>query len=618
MSPVYLLLIAFGGAFLTYPAGKVSARLRDFLTVAVSLVLVIVTASLYGTSFSRVYYTGFFGLRFILRMNPLSWFFAITIVGIGLLSLIYSLGYMKGKDRPDYYYFSLMFINASMLGTVVAGDLISFFIFWEMMSWAAYLLISLEGGRAVASGFKYIIMASVGAMAMLLAIVAVYTRLETLEMTLIAERIQSAPAGFVFFVLLLFSLNFVIINAFWPFHFWLADVQADSPAPFSAVLAAVLVRKGLYGLYLLMYGILGFKILRGLSRGAVGFNSVFCWMGAITIVFAALTALSRIDCKKILAWATVSQGGYMLLGAAFATALGMGGATFHILNDCVYIALLFFVAGAVERQTGGIRDLNSLGGLIRKMPVTFSGAVVGVSALIGLPLTSGFVSKWMIYKTLILGQRPFLALAALLGTWGAVLYGYKFIHHIFLGQLPEKYKDIKEAPAAMLIPIIFLSFLVILFGVLPGIPLTAVNSVGTSLGFSSLDVTVWGVRTETGVLNTVNIFAALLVTGLAAGLVFRASRRPVAVEQEDNYAAGAAIPKERYSYTVNFYEPLQRMIKPYLHDLAEGLSRKIAAGTESLSRGLRRIYTGDVGNYVIYIIFFLTLMIFIQLKWKPW
>jgi formate hydrogenlyase subunit 3/multisubunit Na+/H+ antiporter MnhD subunit len=613
-----LLAIAFGGALFTYILGKIYSGLRNGFAVLNALVLVVMTSCLYGQTIEKSLNFGFLDLQFVLRLNMMSWFFAITIVGIGLLSVLFSIGFMKNEKRLDYYYFNMLFINASMLGTVISGDLVSFFVFWEVMSWSTYLLISYKGGKAIFAGLKYIIMSIIGSLAMLLVIISLYANFGTLVISELALQIQTASLNYVFFILIMVSLAFVIINAFWPFHTWLPDAHAEAVSPFSSVLSAVLVRKGMYGLYLFMYVILGFNILNKLTGGIVSFNSVLCWLGAITIVFAALTALLQNDSKRILAWSTVGQGGYMILGVAFATTLGMAGGTFHILNHCIYIALLFFVAGSIEYRTGGIRDINSLGGLIKKMPVTFIGGLVGISGLIGVPLTNGFVSKWLIYKTLILGNSPFLAFAAFIGTWGTILYGYKFIHNIFLGQLPEKYKDIKEVPFTMQLPIIILTILVILFGILPGIPLKMVNAVGTSLGFSSLNVTLGGIASEAGTLNIINIFMAVLVIGIIVWLIYKGGRKTVSVTQDDNYAAGAAVPIEKYHYTVYFYNPLTRMISPFLKDFIDDFYMRLSRSVRNLCDGTRRIYTGDVGYYVMYIILFLALLIFVQLNWKPW
>jgi len=617
MSLELLIIIAFGGAFLTYFLGKISSKLRNGFAVLNALALVVMTALFYGQNIEKPIHISFLNIPLILRMNMVSWFFAITIVGIGLLSIIYSLKYIEHEKKLDYYYFTTLFINASMLGTVLCGDLVSFFIFWEMMSWSTYLLISYRGGeKALFAGMKYIIMSIIGSMAMLLGIISLYVNFGTLEITALAAQIQGASLSYILFILIMFSIAFIIINAFWPFHTWLPDAHAEAVSPFSSILSAVLVRKGMYGLYLFMYMIIGLDILNKLTFRGISFNGVFCWIGAITIIFAALTALLQNDSKRILAWSTVGQGGYMILGVAFATSLGMAGGTFHILNHCIYIGLLFFVAGAIEYRTGGIRDLNSLGGLIKRMPVTFTGAIIGVSGLIGLPLTNGFVSKWLIYKTLILGGNPLLAFFAFLGTWGTILYGYKFLHNIFLGQLPEKFRDIKEVPFSMQLPIIILSIMVILFGVLPGLALKVVNAVGTYLGFESLQVTLGGIASETGTLSTVNIFAAVFVACVIIGLIFKVSRRSTKVDQFDSYAAGAAVPKDKYHYTVSFYNPLDRMISPYLKDFVDAFYINLTTFIKNLCSMMRRIYTGYIGNYIMYIVLFLALLILVQLKWS--
>ena len=329
------LTVAFGGAFFVYFLGKLSSRLRDIFAVLVSLAVLVMTIYLYGKPLEKTFYFGFLNFPFVLRLTTLSWFFAITIAGIGFLSIIYSLNYMKNNDRLDSYYFLMLFINASMLGTVLCGDFLSFYIFWEMMSWSTYLLISYKGNRAIFAGFKYIIVSIIGSLSMLLAIVSLYIHYGTVDINGVAVAMQTASIGYTLFILILFSVAFIVINAFWPIHIWLPDAHAEAVTPFSSVLSAVLVRKGMYGLYLVMYIILGLNILNKLSVGILSFNMVLCWIGAITIVFAAFTALLQEDSKRILAWSTVGQGGYMILGFAFGTTIGMAGATFHILNHCI-------------------------------------------------------------------------------------------------------------------------------------------------------------------------------------------------------------------------------------------------------------------------------------------
>jgi len=618
MSLELLLIIAFGGAFLTYLLGKISSGLRDFFAVFISLVLVAVIAFLYGKPLHKAFYSGFLGLPLVLRLNMLSWFFAITITVVGALSIIFSLSYIKGRERTDFYYLMMLLVNASMLGIVLSGDLVSFYIFWEIMSWSAFLLISYNRGPALAAGMKYIIMSVLGSAAMLVGMLSLYASYGTLSISEIAPQIASASPGYILFLLMLFFVAFGIKNAVWPFHTWLPPAHSEAPSPFSAVLSGILVRMGMYGFLVIFYVILGLKLFLGLGRGLYSFHYILAWIGIINIVIPTFIAMLQNDSKRLLAWHGVGQGGYMVLGVALGTSLGVTGGIFHIVNHTSYIALLFLVVGAVEYRTNGIRDLNSLGGLIKRMPITFIGALIGVCGLIGLPLTNGFVSKWLIYKSLILQGHPFLAFGALIGTWGTILSLYKFLHNMFLGQLPERYNGIKKAPVSMQFPIIILSLIIILFGILPGIPLKVINSIVTSFGLQSLNINIWGIASETGALNTINIFAAILVVGLMVWLVFRAGRKAEPLPQEDTYAAGAAIPREKYHYTVDFYNPLYRMISPYLRDVIDEFYSWIATGVKGLCNGIRHVYTGDVGYYVMYIILFLSSLIFVQIMWGIW
>jgi formate hydrogenlyase subunit 3/multisubunit Na+/H+ antiporter MnhD subunit len=618
MSLELLLIVALGGALLNYLLGKISRKVRDSFAVFISSVLVIIVACFYGKNIEKAFYFGFFGLPLVLRINMLSWFFALAITSLSTLSIIFSLSYMKDRERSDFYYLMMLVVNAAMLGIVFSGDLISFFIFWEVMSWSTFLLISYNRGPALAAGMKYIIMSIIGSIAMLVGILSFYVSFDTLVISQIGSEITSASSSYIFFVLIIFGIAFGIKNAVMPLHTWLPDSYAEAPSPFTAVLSGMLTRMGIYGFVLFMYVIVGAARTLNLGPGILKFHYILAWLGAITIVIPTFIAMLQNDAKQLLAWHGIGQGGYMILGIAFGTSLGLAGGIFHTLNHAIYIVLLFMSVGAVQYGTNGERDLNSLGGLIKKMPVAFIGALLGISGLIGMPLTNGFVSKWLIYKTLILKGSPFLAFAALIGTWGTILSVYKFLHNIFLGQLPEKYKDVQKSPFSMQLPIIVLSLAILVFGILPGIPLKAINAIITSFGFQSLNVTLWGISSETGTLNTINIFSAVLVAGIIVWAIFRLGAKSAPVRQDDSYAAGAYIPKDKYHYTVDFYDPLYRMIKPFLRDVIDEFYYWIGSSVQNLSNSIRRLYAGDVGYYVMYIILFLAFLIFVQLKWKPW
>jgi formate hydrogenlyase subunit 3/multisubunit Na+/H+ antiporter MnhD subunit len=452
----------------------------------------------------------------------------------------------------------------------------------------------------------------------LVGIVSLYTNFGTFDISQIASLISSAPHGFILFILLMFCIAFGIKNGIMPLHTWVPAAYSESPSPFTAVLSGMLAKMGTFGFLMIFYILLGWRVFLNLGQGVLSFHYILCIVAAITIVIPNFIAVLQDDAKRLLAWSSIGQCGYIILGIAFGTSLGLAGGIFHFFNHAIFKALLFLAVGAVEYRTNGVRDLNSLGGLVNKMPITFMAMLVGACGLIGIPLTNGFVSKWLIYKTLILEGSPFLAFAALLGTWGSFLAIYKLIHNMFLGQISEKHKNIKIAPFSMQIPLIILSIVTIVFGIVPGLPLNIINSIGVSLGFDSLAVNIWGISSETGTLNTINIFSAVIVLLFIIYVIFRTGVKSVLVSQEDSYAAGSYIPKEKYHYTVDFYNPFFRMVRPWIQDRIDQFYLWLSKISEKLGELIRRIYTGDLGYYVIYIMLFLAVLIFVQLIWRPW
>ncbi len=615
MEQVFALIlpVAFGGAVLGYLGGKLSAGVRNIVAVLTAAATVVLVAMLYGQNVKLDYYSlPFLEAELALRSDALGWLFAITVAVIGLLSIIFSLRYMQDKDRLNFYYSMMLIVNAAMLGIVFSADLISLFVFWEVMSWSTYLLISYRGGKAAGAALKYMVMSIAGSCMMLLGIASIYTTCGTFDLGGVGQEIAKASPGYTLFVLLMFVLGFGIKNAIVPLHVWLPDAHSEAVSPFSAVLSSVLVRMGIYGLMVVMYGILGKGGLDKLKLGSVTFAHVLCWMGAVTILVPLLIAMLQDDAKRLIAWSSVGHGGYMVLGIAFGTTLGLAGGLFHMLNYAVCVALLFLGVGAIEYRTG-TRNLNELGGLMKRMPVTFVTALIAVCGLIGLPLTNGFISKWFIYKTLIMEGYPFLALVALIGTWVTILYGYKLIHNAFLGQLPTKYRNVREVPFSMQVPMIVLALAVILFGVLPGIPIKAIASAQASLGLDALESGLGALPPAVGELNTINVLAGVVLSLALVYLVFAAAKSPRGVDQFDSYGAGSYVPTDRYQYSAGFYQRANELIAPYVRDRVDDLYRWFVGKAEGFFEEARKIYTGNVNTYVGYIVLFLGLLIILKM-----
>lgn len=608
-----ILLIGFGGAILTYFAGKISPVLRKIFAVIISLVLIGIVISIYGKYSQEILNFKFLGFKIIFTSNRLSWLFAIMISSLSALSIIFSLDYMKEKDNLNFYYMMMLFVNVSMLGIVFSGTFLLFFIFWEIMSWSTFLLISYSKGKALNAGLKYVIMSIIGSMAMLVAVISLYIKFGTTEISVISQNINMVSFNYIIYIFALFFLGFGVKSAIVPLHTWLPDAHSEAPSPFSAILSGILIKMGIYGFLIIMYIVIGIKILLVLGTGWIKLHYILTWLGAISILIPSFIAILQNDAKRLLAWSSIGQIGYIIVGISLGTGLGFLGGTFHFFNHAIFKALLFLSVASVAYQTK-TRNLNQLGGLIKKMPVAFLGCLVGIAGLIGIPLTNGFISKWLIYKTLFDSNKFFLLFFLLIGTWAAILYGYKILHNVFLGQLPKKYEDMKKEPLSMQIPIIILSSAVILFGIFPGLILKFINNLGVSIGFQKFNISIFSITTETGNLNILNISVLILLSIVAVFVIFKIGKKSIKVSQEDNYAAGAHIPEGKYHYTVEFYAPLYKIIRKYLKDVIDIFYYWIAAIVEGSCDSIRKIYTGDIGTYVSYILFFLAFLIFIYLR----
>jgi NADH-quinone oxidoreductase subunit M len=619
MGLVTIVIVGLASPLLVLGLGWKRPRLRRALAFLALLYPLSALAALYGRTASVVYARlPFLGIDLSLRITPLAWLFGIATAAIGILALVYSYVYMREKRQLDLYCFLFLLVHAGMIGVVLSGDFITFYILWEIMSVATFLMVSLPGRESSQrAGLTYILFSIGGSGAMLLAILSLYTVYGTVDMASLAGQLAGASPGYALSILLLFSVAFGIKNALIPFHSWLPGAYAESHTPFSAVLSGMLTRMGIYGFLLSMYVLLGVPLLGRLHHGPVGYQIVLAWIAGVTILIGVFAALLHDDAKRLISWSSIGHGGYMVLGLALTGPLTMTGGIFHVIAYAMSVSLLFLALGAVEYRTG-TRDLTRLGGLASKMPVTFAAATIAVVSMIGLPLTSGFVSKWLIYKGLISGDHPFLAFVALLGTWGTILYGYKFVHGAFLGRASAEYAQVEEVPWGMRAPMIVLSGLILLFGILPGIPLKAIGLIESQFGITPLQTALFGVPREIGELNLMNILGGILAAAFLMYLIFSPTAKARRAGELDTYTAGSPTPTSRYNHAARFYDPLQKIIEPYLADRFSSLYSWIGEQVKSLSETTRKLYSGDINTYALWIVLLLGVLFTMGLLgWKP-
>lgn len=396
----------------------------------------------------------------------------LIIAVVSMLSCLYSMKYMEKEHDQGSFYANLLLFMSGMIGVIFSGNLIQFYFFWELMLIPSYLLIVNWGTSKdrLRIGFKYFIFTHVGALSMLLGILCIFVYTETfnlLELPVLAAGAIPSHMTIVIFVLLL--IGFLVKMAAFPFHTWLPDAHSEAPTPISAMLSGLMLKCGAYGMARILLSTFGPTVVQT--------SNYLTILGLVTMVYGGLMALAQTDIKRLLAYSSISQMGYILFGlgvVSTASSLGVMGGLLHIINHAICKSLLFLSAGVIIHQTG-IRDIRQLGGLFEKMPTTGIACLIGAFSLVGTPPLSGFWSEWMIFGGGLASGKGLITIVGVLST--AITAGYYlwFMWRVFFGKTPENLKEVKEAPYTMLVPLIILATLTVLLGVLPSLMLEYVK-----------------------------------------------------------------------------------------------------------------------------------------------
>ncbi|MDH5449530.1 MAG: NADH-quinone oxidoreductase subunit M [Candidatus Bathyarchaeota archaeon] len=397
-------------------------------------------------------------------VDTVSFPIALIAAAVSTLCCFYSIKYMeKERDQPAYYANLLLFMTG-MIGVILSSNLIQFYLFWELMLIPSYLLIANWGTskNRLNIAFKYFIFTHIGALSMLLGILAVFSYTKTfnlLELPLVAGDIPLNMVGVIFVMLL---IGFLVKMAAFPVHTWLPDAHSEAPTPISAMLSGVMIKCGAYGMARILLTTFGQIVLQASDYLAI--------LGIITIAYGGLMALAQTDIKRLLAYSSISQMGYILFGLGVASELGIMGGLLHIINHAVCKSLLFLCAGIIIHQTG-TRDIRRLGGLIGKMPVMGIACLIGVFSLAGTPPLNAFWSEWMIFGGGLAAGKGLITIFAVLSTVITAGYYLWFVWRVFFGPLPKRLNEMKEAPISLRAPVIILATISVLLGVLPGLVL---------------------------------------------------------------------------------------------------------------------------------------------------
>jgi formate hydrogenlyase subunit 3/multisubunit Na+/H+ antiporter MnhD subunit len=366
------------------------------------------------------------------------------------------------RDRPhvNQFYGYLLISQAMVNGAVLADHLVVLLFFWEGLLATLFGMVAIGSKGAFKTATKAFIIVGLTDLCMMFGIALTGHAAGTL----VISQIHHLPLNAIGCVaMLLLSIGAVSKAGSMPFHSWIPDAAIAAPLPFMAFLPASLEK--LLGIYFLARITLDLFQLVPSSLMSV----LLMTLGCVTILLAVMMALVQKDYKKLLSYHAISQVGYMVLGIGTALPIGIVGGLFHMLNHAMYKSCLFLTAGAVEKQTG-TTSLERLGGLGARMPITFGCFIVAAASISGVPPFNGFFSKELVYDA-ALERHVIFYVAALLGSFFTAASFLKLGHAAFLGPRDPMHNEVKEAPWAMLVPMLAIAGLCILFGVRNALPL---------------------------------------------------------------------------------------------------------------------------------------------------
>ncbi|MCD7909595.1 MAG: hypothetical protein LUH04_18305, partial [Clostridium sp.] len=450
--PVLAVMTLFVGGFLNSLVGRRHAVLQKIVVlVAVTGALAMMLALIKPVLVDGEIITYWLGnwepvdgwaIGIALEVDALSLFFGLIVVVAVFVSGVYSFTYMSRDDSLVNYYTLFMMLGGSVLGLVLSGDLFNIFVMVEIMTFTAVALTAFRSHYegALEGAMKYLVVGSLGSTFLLVGIAILYSQLHTLNLAQIAallpEQSDNPLAGVAFAFLF---IGFASKAFLFPFQPLAADAHAAAPASISLMISGVLTKCGVYGIIRMCYVLYQNMDLAVVQYLVTGF-------GAVTMFICVTMAFQQHNFKRLLAFHSISQVGYVITAVGLGTALGVSAGLYHAMNHTIFKGLLFLTAGAVQHQTGSL-DLDGLGGLAKKMPHTTALFLIGAASISGLPPFNGFASKWMIYQSTfqkgVETNNFFFIIVCVLALLTSVLTLASFIkvtQSVFFGQLPEKYK----------------------------------------------------------------------------------------------------------------------------------------------------------------------------------
>lgn len=481
---IYFFFLPFFAAFSIPVLNLISKKIKQVYVPAIMLLLTVLSGYiLFGNSDTMNYALGGWepvdniAVGIHLVGDGFSRFMLLIVNGMAFLCLLYAVSYIRPYTGQKYFYILFCLKVAGLNGVVLSGDLFNLFVFMEVSSKASYALVAFGVKKTeLEASFKYQVLGGLATMFVLLGIALIYWMTSTLNMAEIAVLLRENElhdGKLLLFVQLFFIAGLGIKAALIPFHAWLPDAHASAPSPVSAMLSAVVIK--VLGIYVIM------RLFINVFPPDHTVSLIFTAIGAISMLAGVILAIGSWDLKRMLAYSSISQMGYVMMGvgigmgvlssgkAVEAAILTFAGALFHMLNHAISKGLLFLNAGAIEHATGNL-DLKRMGGLARMMPVTMTTSFVASIAIAGIPPTGGFFSRFAIIEAAVAGGYHFRSILGILVGILTLSVFIKFQSYAFWGK-SQSSGTIQKPGSTMIISMVILAFLCLALGViaLPGI-----------------------------------------------------------------------------------------------------------------------------------------------------
>ena len=460
----FFVVVPLLGAFLISLMGKKIKMVPDLLGNLAPLILLILSGI-------AVYFVNTYGILvykvggwvppigIAMVLDGLTAFMLVTVNIVAFLVAMYSVNYMERFTSKWQFYTLFLLMLTGMNGLIISGDMFNLFVFLEISAVASYALVAFSTEKhELEAAFKYGVMGTIGSLLILLGIVFLYSYTSTLNMADMANVLaEKGPGNIVLMVTVLFLMGFGLKSALVPFHAWLPDAHPSAPAPISAMLSGVLIKSlGIYALCRIFYNVIGIT---------PEVSSILMFFGALSMVVGVFLAIGQWDLKRLLAYHSISQIGYVVLAIGIGTPLAILGGLFHLFNHSMFKSLLFLNSGAVEYATG-TRDLKEMGGLMKRMPVTGTTTLIASMSIAGIPPFNGFWSKLIIIIAAVQAGKFGYAFWAVLASVLTLASFMKVMKYGFFGKLRDNLATVKEVPLFMKLSISLFACICVIGGIL--------------------------------------------------------------------------------------------------------------------------------------------------------